>query len=546
MINPFMKPYRMVISTLSPVHIGCGQNYEPTHYIIDEGVLYTFDPVAALSRDEKSRNELLEIVSKEQGDGIIQKIQKFFHTRKEMLLPLHTRRLPVGDGMQAFYDKRVGKTTQADTKSVNNLNIERTSFLPEKNHPVMPGSSLKGAIRTALLDEVHGGKSLSNREQAKDRRKSWKELSPLPDTLKGCLPKKFELDPMRLIRVGDACSFGPDRHNEVFFAVNRKSSGAEGKGPYQTLECLPPMGLESFTADISFLNPEQARKYDDVQPPDKKGLPPKIRQWDHTTIVQKCNTYYMDHLQRELQEMHGFLDQEWAKTIRQSIHDGELHWLLKSGHAFLLRVGRHCGAESVTLNGARFIYRPQGRDWVTEPSTVWLAARGINMENKLLPFGWLLVELDDGQRRPLDETAPELAKLAQRFKNDRASHLNASDKKLASIQDEEAKKNKAEEDRQALAAEKAAEEAAHQVRLAAMTPNQQKIAAFRQAISKEPIPQPISGTLWQNAGKLVKEAANWPAEDRTELARVCHEELPCKLKGVDKKKLQSLQDALSI
>lgn len=41
-MNEFMKRYELVISTLSPVHIGCGEDYEPTNYVMDGGCLYLF------------------------------------------------------------------------------------------------------------------------------------------------------------------------------------------------------------------------------------------------------------------------------------------------------------------------------------------------------------------------------------------------------------------------------------------------------------------------------------------------------------------------
>ncbi|MBF0177532.1 MAG: type III-A CRISPR-associated RAMP protein Csm5 [Magnetococcales bacterium] len=548
--EPFLRNYRLLISTLSPIHIGCGEDYEPTHYLMHGGVLYTFDPVAALASDAPARDKLLEIVNRQQGEETIRKIQNFFYQRKETLIPEHRHRMPVGEGIQAFYDKRIGTVTQADTKAVNKLHIERTAFVSTNDQAIMPGSSLKGAIRTALLDAVHAGKPLVDKRGAENGGNSWKGLSPINETLRDCLPKEFERDPMRLIRVGDAYQSETSEHNGVFFAVNRKSSGVKGRGPYQTLECLSPMRLESFIADLSLLDTEQARKYNDVQADNKKLLPPRHLQWDATAITQRCNKYYKEQLLREITEMNGLLHADWAKTLRQSLEGGNLERLMIENKAFLLRVGRHSGAESVTLNGARHIKIMQGGGrppkWGPGATTIWLAARNIEQENDLLPFGWLLVELveiDDCSRRPLLETAPELAKLANMFKNDRTDRLKVSDDYLVSLRQkkdarlQEMERRKTEDDK------RQAEEEIRQEQLAKMTPNQRKIEKLRESIHKTPHPQPISGQLWQDVGKLVKEAAAWPAEEKAELARVCREELPGKL-NVDKKRLQSLQDTL--
>ncbi|CAK0771656.1 CRISPR-associated protein Csm5 [Gammaproteobacteria bacterium] len=543
MVNQFLKHYRLVISTLSPIHIGCGEDYEPTNYVMDDGLLYIFDPVAALSSDESARNELMEIVTKEYDDNIIEKIQNFFHKRTDTLLLVHSRRIPVGDGIQEYYNNRVGKTMQANTKAINRLNIERMSYVSSDDRSILPGTSLKGAIRTALLDDVYGGKPLDNKEDVKNRKNSWKTLSPIPRTLGDTLPQKFERDPMRLIRIGDANPKNGGECSEIFFAVNHKLSSAEGKGPYQTLECVSPMGLESFITNISFLDPEQVQSYDDDQPTKKKGLPPKHHQWDYLTVVRTCNNYYKAHLLRELREIREFLDPKWVETLQQSLDEGGLKKLLEGGKTFLLRAGRHSGAESMTLNGARYIYRPQRKDWVPKPSTVWIAAREIERRKDMLPFGWLLVEIDDGKRRPLVESAPELVGLAKNFLNDRTKHIIASDKKLVILREKSEAKRIAEEERQAKSAREAAEKAAREARLTAMTPNQRKIEGFRTQIAQSPIPQPISGKLWQDANKLVADAekGEWMPDEKAELNRVCREELPGKLIKDTAKKQKELR-----
>lgn len=63
----------------------------------------------------------------------------------------------------------------------------------------------------------------------------------------------------------------------------------------------------------------------------------------------------------------------------------------------LLRVGRHSGAECVTLDGIRSIRIMKGRgqppDWSPDGAkTVWLAAEREDERTGMLPFGWLILE----------------------------------------------------------------------------------------------------------------------------------------------------------
>lgn len=531
--EPFLQNHRLVISTLSPVHIGCGVDYEPTNYLMDEGTLFTFDPVTALCSDDSARTELLNIVNQQQGERVVRAIQRFFLARKDQLIPLHIRRIPVGEGVQTFYDERIGNQTKP-----NRLHIERMAFSALNDQIVLPGSSLKGAIRTALLDGVHGGMALENPTDAENRI-DWKRLAPIPRTLGNALPQQFERDPMRLIRVGDTRLNERDTHNEILFAVNRRPSGGEGHGPYQTLECLSPLALESFVTDISFLNLEQARRYD--QSAEKKGLPLQELLWNDTNVVRQCNRYYRAHLQRELEELKGMLDPRWADTIWRSLESGAVGRLLDKGRAFLLRVGRHSGAESVTLNGARHIKikLKSGFTWGPRATTVWLAARNDKQEKDLLPFGWVLAELDDGDgaRPPLEERAPELAELARRYATDRAKALETSDAKLRQLQQQSENNRMEEERRQAELAHQAAERKALQERLDAMSPNQRLLHKLKGLIAQEKHTQPFSGSLYMEANKLLSaaEKESWSHAELQELARLCHAELPGKLKDAGKK-----------
>lgn len=46
MKSTFLTSYRLAITPLSPIHIGCGEDYVPTNYVIDDtrGFLYAFNP----------------------------------------------------------------------------------------------------------------------------------------------------------------------------------------------------------------------------------------------------------------------------------------------------------------------------------------------------------------------------------------------------------------------------------------------------------------------------------------------------------------------
>ena len=57
-MNTFLKTYRLALTPLSPIHIGCGEDFEPTNYVIDGGLLYGFDPSRAVL-NELERGKLM-------------------------------------------------------------------------------------------------------------------------------------------------------------------------------------------------------------------------------------------------------------------------------------------------------------------------------------------------------------------------------------------------------------------------------------------------------------------------------------------------------
>src|ERR1700730_17497453 len=75
------------------------------------------------------------------------------------------------------------------------------------------------------------------------------------------------------------------------------------------------------------------------------------------------------------------------------------------GRMMLLRVGRHSGAESVTLDRLRWIRIRGGRHrqdyWAREATTLWLAAEHEDSASELRPLGWLLVERPTARRESI-------------------------------------------------------------------------------------------------------------------------------------------------
>lgn len=569
-MNPFTS-YRMLITPLSPIHVGTGESYEPTNYVIEDGVLYEFDTgvvMAALS--DADRKTLLEIGNRRPDAGMIEALQRFFHERRESLIGHAIQRIPVLPGVAGLYEKRVGQTAnrEADGKKVvNRLEIDRTSFNPVTRLPVLSGSSIKGAIRTALLDGVNGGAGLEKVDDQRTGKRRDENNQELQNRLFQYRAGKFELDPMRLVQLADAAWTGEAGlpAAQVHLAVNRKKSEvkdkqgnirksqAESKDLYQILECIPGWHYRAFAGQLTV----QSLAGLDNRYSNK--LPAANLRFDMWRIAQACNAFYRPILDEELRQLRdrGYLDTNWDNTL-QTLLQGQAA-RFQRGELFLLRVGRHSGAKSVTLRGARdgHIKIMLDKDpetgkqrfaYESEARTLWLAAEDKDQMSNLLPFGWLLVEihpLEDAipDWNPLKEACAPYLDSARRFVEKlQAKAVQIEEARLAA--EARQREEEAEQQRQqADARHRAEREAARQAHLDTLTPRLRRVEEFKtqaearktQLGSAKEKPNTGIHSLAQQLAKSALDSADWTAEEKRALAEAIETWLPQLVEKLDKK-----------
>ncbi len=514
----FLTSHPLHITPLSPVHIGCNETYDPTNYVIDGDAFYEFNTdIAISSLTEVAQKKLLKIVSGHANQDMLKQVQSFFYENREALMAQAEHYFPVGKGVSGLYEKRIGKTAQHEqggNQVLNKLGIERSSYNPLDRKPIFPGSSIKGAMRTAMLNQINDGARKQNRERNKQLQERLFEYSM----------RDLQKDPMRLVSVGDARWTAS--HNipgsEIRFAVNRKrrlkegerlqQSMAEEKGLYQILECVSAMQPRCLTTTLNLHNPEAAKQH-------QNKLPKAELQWSIGDIAQACNDFYQKLFQRETENMRkmGYLDSAWLELV-QHIFSPEILKKLDSNQAFILRLGRHSGAEAVTLEGARngsikIMGGNKGENHYKDaPTTWWLAAGDTDSKTDTLPFGWVLVEIDTDTSIPLSAQQE-----MERFTAGRKSWFEAQRKRKQQLQEqlresqeqeqqqraaaEEKRKLEAEQARLKAEEQKAAEEQ-RQAQLAQMNPVERQVAEFD--ISLDAI-KALENNQWE--GEELKQAA---------------------------------------
>ena len=171
-----------------------------------------------------TNEELLNASSRVALAGFLHDIGKFAERAK---LPIDQKEIDINQQMYCPQRENNGRNVN------NQLNIARHAFNPYNQTPYFAGSSIKGAIRTALLNN-------NNNERLPFPVNEKTPSNKLQQHLFG--HTSIQSDPLRLLKISDATYSHVDNlHSaEIRFAVNRKNkpSKFEAKGLNQLLECL--------------------------------------------------------------------------------------------------------------------------------------------------------------------------------------------------------------------------------------------------------------------------------------------------------------------
>ena len=565
----FLNHYILKYTPLSPIHIGTGDSYEPTNYVIDDGTLYEFDTGGAMTAlTAQDRTELDKITKGKPDTQMLKDVQRFFYSRREALKPWAINAIPVLEGVARYYEKHIGQAANREgdnTEVIAKLEIDRTAYNPITRQPVLFGSSVKGAIRTALL----------NKENKGQRARESKGLHEFQGRLlQYYYPEnrqlKIELDPLRLINIADATwqSNTDKPTSQVYLAVNRKKQPVKdehgnirqaiGENLSQIFECVPAFYAHTFIGQLTLQN---------VGTVNRPKLPAAEFRYTAEAIASACNKFYTPILTKELKLMieMGYLDENWKKAAVQLFKLSEEK--RKNNSAFLLRVGRHSGAESLTLEGVRNIKIMKGKGQQPEFSdaakTLWLAAQHKDQRTDLLPFGWMLVEiLSDNSA---NQDWPELAELcAQQQQSALAWTQKQTEQKASLEQKRQAAKQRREQENlerqqqaeQQAQAEKArlTEELAEQQRQTEaqkqreqMTDEQRLIDDLRKQLqekSTHKLREQIGGPLYGDLKKLIDQATDWQQQDKTDLQQLGKDILVF-INAKDNKKAKDLLKSLN-
>lgn len=506
----FMQTHKVYLTPISPIHIGCGEDFEPTNYVIDDGVLYHFEP-SNLNLDQTKRQELL---NKANSMDLLA-IQRFFLHNKILATTQAHYFTDVSEGINQIYQQRIGKVAQHESngnKVITNFAIERTAYQPYSNQVYIPASGLKGAVITAILEKKHQEKG--------NPKISGKEAKFLTKEYVG----EFTESVGRFIRFGD---FVPvkDVQSKVYFSVNYKKQesklGKDAKGIPLRRETIVAGQYRAFASELVIGKVGRELKES------IKNTPLSVAEL-HKTL----NAFYLPIFKKELQLLkdRNLVDINWANSVFKLVENHQIALIRLGKNGADSKIYQGSGVAQIKIMKGKNI-KPEYKDRAT---TLWLAANHEKSTAGLLPFGWALLEFDcknenetlkqwcDKQPKSSFNKAEILAKQAE---------LDAQKEKQRQI--ELAK----------LAAEKQ-KEAEEQARFNSLSPNQKLVEEFMVKHEKAEVKPFTDSIVFKEIQALINQALteNWDKADKQYLfdlsdvkSGILSEKVP-NLKGAKKEK----------
>ncbi len=322
------KHYRLKI--LTPVHISDGSEGEiiPTEYVIsDSGLLYKINLARLIDKlPENSLSELTECMDKVDLIKIRAFIQSTWKKSRDIFSDCIEYSMQAGD-LKGYYE------------NIQNKHIESqlyvTPFIRTGRQIFLPGSSVKGALRTAYISKLLGsGISISLKKPNID-----KESKRLEEDILRYSRFNITKDPFKVLKISDSPVLSVDGLVKKVEIIPRDNSGEFDVDKMKDTKIFAEFIESGIEIDV------EARidsRYFSVP----REIGEKI---SFGSIENSCREFYKKLLIHEQDSFFKDFDGKIKKSQISALYDKFLQ-LNEKPNSFLLRLGKHSGRNSLSLN----------------------------------------------------------------------------------------------------------------------------------------------------------------------------------------------------
>jgi len=338
---PNYESYNIRLHILSPVHIGSGQELDPFSYVIRNNKLLIID-LGKWIENYSDKETLYQKMDSEDYIDLRNYIAKNFNDDNAVLSTIDVKSSEV----VRTYKKAVYDKTSRHQALINFMTRNEITKIP-----YLPGSSIKGAIRTAIANRF----VLSAHIKSGDSYNYNNKIFGKPTN-----------DPMKNLKISDVSL---DDFGTVIYEA-REHSPKDKKTP-----------KDSYEAAVSFCQKDTPVVY-----PLKMSLNPFALHGETVDTKFLIDCLHRFYMPKFIEEYEKFYKDESYEEIRQAIAPLNMEALrLKTNEAFI-RIGHFSHVECVTLDNVR---KPKTRMKDGKPMQ-WGKTR--TLANGIYPFGWVKLE----------------------------------------------------------------------------------------------------------------------------------------------------------
>jgi len=371
-----MNMCRFEITPLTPLHIGIGETLYPYEYAFANRRLYRFDLTRLVDDlNEDKRRQISEIIALDDADGMMLRLRDFVSAQFDWIKDHNEYVIPASTRAETFLRERWG-----NAQSTHELTVAPS--IRANGLPFIPGSSLKGALRTALLFKRAPNLIRVNRGENVEDHFLRGGFDQVRDN-------QVRDDWLRFLKVGDAENLAahaePITQLRVIERFTRGDNGAAGTSSMpQLIEVIRENGF-CFSHRVVVDEEGQKRVFGAVR-------------FTLQEILDACREFGVRHWQGESVFFREVNDTDAASATRFYCTDR----VVTDG--FLLRLGGGSGRDAMTIRYKRADAQPDGEtlpsreelESTGEEISEWKRATYTPRTRALVegaPLGWVLVRV---------------------------------------------------------------------------------------------------------------------------------------------------------
>jgi CRISPR type III-A-associated RAMP protein Csm5 len=358
------------LKTLTPVHISDGFEGDiiPSEYVISEsGQLHKISLSMLIDKlPADLLSALTDLMNKEDFVGIRSFIQATWKESPDIFEDCIEYSMNAGD-VKSYYDNLQDENVE------NQLLV--TPFIRSARKLFLPGSSVKGTIRTAIISEL--AKSIDIRSDGKSVKHDAQMLES--DTLKYTEKDKYGKkksnvikDPLKSLKIGDSSTLTMEGIVKKVEVITKDKYGKFNADKMTDLKIFAEFIDSGVEIDI------EARldtRYFDI--PNGLG-----RRLSFEDIGNSCRGFYKRLLIHERDKFFKDFDKQTNNSRVSALYDDFLR-INEDTDSFLIRLGKHSGRNSLSLN----LINKKG----IEPRSM----KFILKDGEYLPIGWIKVTVSE-------------------------------------------------------------------------------------------------------------------------------------------------------